>query len=92
MIHLCASLWEESSQSLMLPCAASTHKLSLQLGKRTELVGYWHLTAFVISTSLQPLLNIVSEKQRFHDGGSPMISGFIELMSNSFGRNLLFRC
>ena len=41
----------------------------------------------MISTPLQALLNVDSGKQRFPDGGSSMISGFIELMSNSFGEN-----
>ena len=41
----------------------------------------------MISTPLQPLLNVDSGKQRFPDGGSSMISDFIELTANSFGRD-----
>ena len=36
---------------------------------------------------LRPFLNVVSGKLRFPDCGSSMISGFIELTTNSFGRN-----
>ena len=40
-----------------------------------------------ISTPLQSLLNVDIGKQRFPEGGSSMIPGFIELTENSFGRN-----
>ena len=58
------------------------------------LVGEYHLLslvcrpALVISTPLfQPLPNVDIEKQRFPDGGSFMISVFIELTANRFSRN-----
>ena len=59
--------------------------------RKTGLVREYHLLplfcrpALVISTPLQPLLNVDSVKHRF--GGSSLISGFIELTANSFGRN-----
>ena len=43
--------------------------------------------AVAISTSLQSLLNVDSEKYKFPDVGSYMISSFIELTANSFDRN-----
>ena len=45
----------------------------------------------VISTPLQPLLNVDSEKQKFLDGSSSMISGFIELTVNIFGWNRIIQ-
>ena len=59
----------------------------------TGLVGEYLLLplfcrpALVISTPLQPLMDVDCGKQRFPDGGSFMISGFIELTANSFGLN-----
>ena len=38
----------------------------------------------MISTPLQPLLNVDSGMLRFPDGGSSMISGFVELTANNF--------
>ena len=45
----------------------------------------------MISTPLQPLLNIDSGKQRFPDSGSSTIPGFIELAPNSFGRTWIIQ-
>ena len=61
--------------------------------RKNGLVGEYSLLllvfspALVISTPFQPLLNVDSGRQRFPDGGSSMISSFIELTANSFGRN-----
>ena len=94
LILLRASLWEDGSQGNKLPWAASTHKLALKLEKEKN---WTHLrislasiglrtTLYVISTPFQPLLNVDTGKQRFPDGGTSMISGFIELTGNSFCR------
>ena len=68
------------------------HKLALQLKKeKTGLVGEYHLLPLVyrpaplISTPLQPLLNVDGGKQRFPNGGFSMIFGLIELSANIFG-------
>ena len=56
--------------------------------RKTGQVGKYHFfplvcrLALVISTVLQFLMNVDSGKQRFPDGGSSMISGFIELTAN----------
>ena len=86
LIHLRASLWEEGIQSCKLLWAATLHKLALQLGEY-HLLSLVFRPALLISTPLQPLLNVNSGKQRFPDGGPSMISGFIELTANCFGRN-----
>ena len=78
-----ASLWEGSSQGCRIPWSASIHKLTLQLGKeKNGIVGEYRSLplvcrlALVISTPLQPLLNVDSGEQRFPDAVSSMISKF----------------
>ena len=44
----------------------------------------------MISTPLQPLLNVDSGKQRFPDGGFS-ISGFTEHTANSFSKNWIIQ-
>ena len=62
-------------------------------------VGEYHLSplvyrlALVISAPLQPLLSVDSRKMKFHDGGSSMISCFIELIVQAvLVETVLFRC
>ena len=65
----------------------STYKLALRLGKETNRTLLVCRLALVVPTSLQPLLNVDSGKKKFPHGGSSMMSVFIELAANSFGRN-----
>ena len=68
----CFTLWEEVSLYCKLPCAAFTHKLVMQWEKRkTGLFGKYHFLllvcrpVLVISTPLQPFLNVNSGNQDF---------------------------